>query len=42
MTTRKIITEVVFYVIATAIMAPAPLALLAWMTNQTWQEVVFR
>jgi hypothetical protein len=38
---KKIITEAVFYAIASAIILPAPIVLLAWMTGQTLAEVLY-
>ena len=39
---KRIVKEVAFYVIAFAVMMPAPILLLAWMTGRTIREVVLR
>ncbi len=38
----KILREVVFYLVAAAVIIPTPILLLAWMTYQTWREVIYR
>jgi hypothetical protein len=38
----KIIRETVFYIIASALILPTPILLLAWVTGQTLREVLFR
>jgi hypothetical protein len=39
---KKIIGEVVFFAVAAAVIVPAPIVLLAWMTGQTITEVLYR
>lgn len=38
----KIIRETLFFMIASALILPAPILLLAWVTGQTLREVLFR
>jgi len=38
----RIIREVAFFAIASAVIVPAPIALLAWLTGQTLAEVLYR
>jgi hypothetical protein len=39
---NKIIRETVFFTVASAIILPTPVLILAWMTGRTLREVLFR
>jgi|SoiMethySBSTD1v2_1073268.scaffolds.fasta_scaffold3301751_2 hypothetical protein len=38
----KIIGETLFFIVASALILPTPILLLAWVTGQTLREVLFR
>jgi hypothetical protein len=38
----KIIRETLFFIVASALILPTPILLLAWLTGQTLSEVLFR
>jgi hypothetical protein len=38
----KIIRETLFFIVASALILPTPILLLAWVTGQTLREVTFR
>ena len=38
----KIIRETLFFIVASALILPPPILLLAWVTGQTLREVLFR
>jgi hypothetical protein len=38
----KIIRETLFFIVASALILPTPILLLAWVTGQTLSEVLFR
>jgi hypothetical protein len=38
----KIIRETLFFIVASALILPTPILLLAWVTGQTLREVIFR
>jgi hypothetical protein len=38
----KIIREVVFYASAAAVILPTPVLILAWMTGQTLEQILYR
>jgi hypothetical protein len=38
----KIIRETLFFIVASALILPTPILLLAWVTGQTLSEVIFR
>ena len=38
----KIIRETLFFIVASALILPTPILLLAWVTEQTLREVLFR
>ena len=37
-----IIRETLFFIVASALILPTPILLLAWVTGQTLREVIFR
>ncbi len=39
---KKLLVEVLFFLIASAIILPAPTILFAHMTGKTWQQVLYR
>ena len=39
---KKIAADIVFLAVAAAVIVPAPIALLAWMTGQTLAQVLYR
>ncbi|KJB97190.1 hypothetical protein N826_28545 [Skermanella aerolata KACC 11604] len=39
---NRIMREVLFFTLASAIILPTPMLLLAWMTGRTLREVLFR
>ena len=39
---NKIIRETLFFIVASALILPTPILLLAWVTGQTLREVLFR
>ncbi len=39
---KKIIIEVLFFLIAAAFILPTPTLILAHITGQTWREVLYR
>jgi hypothetical protein len=39
---RKIVREAIFFAFAAVIVIPAPIALLAWMTGKTLEQVLYR
>ena len=38
----KIIRETLFFIVASALILPTPILLLAWVTGQTLREVLYR
>ncbi len=38
----KIIRETLFFIVASTLILPTPILLLAWVTGQTLREVLFR
>jgi hypothetical protein len=39
---NKIIRETLFFIVASAVILPTPILILAWMTGRTMREVLFR
>jgi hypothetical protein len=39
---RKLTIEILFFIAAAAIILPAPTLLLAYVTGQTWREILYR
>lgn len=39
---NKIIREALFFIVASAVILPTPILILAWMTGRTLREVLFR
>lgn len=39
---KKLLVEILFYVIAAAIILPTPTLVLAHMTGLSWQQVLYR
>jgi hypothetical protein len=38
----RIIRETLFFLVSAAVIVPAPIVLLAWMTGQTLTQVLYR